>query len=105
MTEIQERGNIMVRIDPDLKELIPHYLENRIRDVGAISAALGNSDFESIRILGHGMKGSGEGYGFETITEIGRAIEAAAKEGNAEEIRRRGEELRCYVERVEILYE
>ena len=31
------------------------------------------------KLLGHSMKGSGEGYGFDTISEIGRFLEEAAK--------------------------
>lgn len=51
------------------------------------------------------MKGSGRGYGFETITDIGRALEQAAKDKNSEEIKRRLSELKIFLERVEIVYE
>jgi HPt (histidine-containing phosphotransfer) domain-containing protein len=95
---------IMVKIDPDLAELIPGYLENRIQDILHILEALERADFETIRTLGHGMKGSGGGYGFAAITEIGKAIETAAKEGNAGAIREGVESLRSYLERVEVVY-
>src|SRR5574340_879266 len=104
MSEIKER-RALVTVDAELKELIPRYLENRAGDVNAILDALGKSDFETIRILGHGMKGSGGGYGFDRITDIGRTVETAAKEGDAGEIRRQVEELRLYLEQVEIAYE
>lgn len=95
---------IMVKIDPDLAELIPGYLENRTQDILHILEALERADFETIRTLGHGMKGSGGGYGFAAITEIGKAIETAAKEGNAGAIREGVESLRSYLERVEVVY-
>jgi hypothetical protein len=55
--------------------------------------------------MGHGMKGSGGGYGFDAITNIGRKIEAAAKAGDAEAIRGGRDELALYLERIEVVYE
>ncbi|MCE5281438.1 MAG: Hpt domain-containing protein [Deltaproteobacteria bacterium] len=95
---------IVVKIDPDLAELIPGYLENRTQDILQILEALERADFETIRTLGHGMKGSGGGYGFAPITEIGKVIETAAKEGKAGEIREGVESLRSYLEKVEVVY-
>ena len=100
----QDGEKIAIRIDPDLADLIPGYLENRRKDVQSMRAALERGDFESIRILGHSMKGSGGGYGFAAVTEIGRALEGAARQGNAADIRRQVEELSSYLERIEIVY-
>jgi hypothetical protein len=51
------------------------------------------------------MKGAGGGYGFDTITDIGKSLEDAAKEKNTKEIRKRVGELLDYLERVEVVYE
>ena len=51
-----------------------------------------------MRILGHNMKGSGAGYGFDRITEIGACLEQAAGRRAAEEIRARAEELCRYLD-------
>jgi DNA-binding NarL/FixJ family response regulator len=59
----------VVKIDRDLEDLIPGYLEKRLADVTSIREAAGKNDFEMIRVLGHTMKGSGGGYGFDRITE------------------------------------
>ena len=59
-------------MDEDLGDLIPGYLENRKKDVVEILNCLNRRDYETIRSLGHKMKGSGGGYGFDTITEIGK---------------------------------
>ncbi len=98
-------GKISVRIDKDLEDLIPGYLENRRKDIAAIGDALTRGDYDAIRVLGHGMKGSGGGYGFDAITNIGRKIEAAAKAGDAAAIRGGRDELVFYLERIEIVYE
>jgi len=95
---------IAVIVEADLQELIPGYLENRLKDIAAIREALIRKDYETIRIAGHKMKGSGGGYGFDAITDIGREIEAAAKSEHDEEIARQVGNLTSYLERVEVVY-
>lgn len=97
-------GKITVHIDPDLEELIPGFLERRRDDIESIKNAIENGDFETIRILGHSMKGSGGGYGFDGITDIGQALETAAKENNGRQIKRTIDDLIAYLEKVVIVY-
>jgi HPt (histidine-containing phosphotransfer) domain-containing protein len=96
---------ISVRVDPDLADLIPGYLDNRRQDIALIQQALGRQDFATIRTAGHKMKGSGGGYGFDEITDIGRAIEEAANIEHGEEILRQVEALKSYLERLEVFYQ
>ncbi len=96
---------IYVSIDADLKELIPGYIENRLEDIKSISELLRDGDYENIRILGHSMKGSGGGYGFDRISEIGETIEDAAMEKNPGAIRNCIDELSTYLNSVVISYE
>jgi len=79
---------IKVSIDPDLEDLIPGFLGNRRHDVARIRELLAVADFEQVRLIGHSMKGSGGGYGFDPITEFGDEIERAAvrKDGAAIEV-------------------
>ncbi|MCX7966210.1 MAG: Hpt domain-containing protein [Syntrophorhabdaceae bacterium] len=95
---------IIVNIISDLKELIPGYINNRYEDIKKIMTALEHGDYETVRILGHSMKGSGGGYGFDAITEIGRGIEQAAKEKDGEAIKNKIVELQDYLKRIEIVY-
>ena len=69
---------IIVNIDPDLEDLIPTFLQNRHNDIDSMRTALTEDNFDTIRIIGHSMKGAGGGYGFDPITEIGGEIEHAA---------------------------
>jgi len=92
MTQGPEQ-KITVRIDPDLADLIPDFLEGRRQDVAAILKSLEQNDTETIRILGHNMKGCGGGYGFDAITDLGRSLEQAAKTGDVEEIKKKAAEL------------
>ena len=58
-----------------------------------------------IKQLGHNLKGTGGGYGFDKITELGRQLEEAAAEGKEEKIKALKEELAIYLEEVEIIYQ
>ncbi|GMT42980.1 MAG: hypothetical protein IEMM0002_1391 [bacterium] len=100
-----QEEKIIVSVDSDLEDLIPDFLENRRTDIKSMRRALSEGDFDKIRITGHSMKGSGGGYGFDEITEIGKYLEDAANERNAEEIIRRVDELVSYLDRVEVVYE
>ena len=100
-----QEDKIVVHVDPDLQELIPGYLENRQADMQAMQEALAQGDYETIRIVGHSMKGSGGGYGFDTITEIGSALEQAATHKKPDTIRRWVDELLTYLERVQVVYD
>lgn len=76
--QVSHSEKIRIRVDPVLQELIPGYLENRGKDLLVYQQALENENFDTIGILGHSMKGSGGGYGFNDLSSIGRAIEKAA---------------------------
>ncbi|PKN19642.1 MAG: Hpt domain-containing protein [Deltaproteobacteria bacterium HGW-Deltaproteobacteria-6] len=94
-----------VIVDEDLRDLIPGYLENRRKDMTEIISALDQGEFEVIRSLAHKIKGSGGGYGFDGITEIGRACEDAAKRLDAQEVREQVERLQVYLDNVEVIFE
>ena len=99
----KHQDKIIVSVDPDLIDLIPGFLEKRRRDIQTISMALKKDDFETIRILGHSMKGAGGGYGFQAITDIGKRIEQAAREMRPREIESCLSELASYLSRVEVV--
>lgn len=96
---------IVVHVDPELSELVPGYLDNRRHDVSALETAVTAGDFSLIEHLAHIMKGTGGGYGFDAITEIGARMEMAAKNKNKEEIQKEVSELSIYLEQVEVVYE
>lgn len=95
---------IIVSIDADLEDLIPEYLENRRQDCQTVLQLLEKGDYEAIRILGHTMKGTGGGYGFNAITDVGKKLEEAAKRSEAVAIRQTVSELEQYLQAVEIVW-
>jgi len=96
---------IVVQVDAELKPLVPGYLEHRLRDTGLIRDALTRKDFELIEHLAHILKGSGGGYGFDFISEIGDQMEERAQSGDSEAVFQCVNELALYLERVEVIYE
>ena len=56
-------------------------------------------------MLAHMMKGSGGGYGFKVLTDVGSSLENAAKAKRIDEIEKWVDKLRDYLERVEVIYE
>jgi hypothetical protein len=94
---------ISIRVDPEIAALIPGFLANRHKDIELLLDAVNQGDFETARILGHSMKGSGGGYGFDGITDIGAEIETAARRNDPVAIRSQVTALSRYLARVEIV--
>jgi CheY-like chemotaxis protein len=88
--------------DVDLSDAVPGYIEKRRVDLSSCYSALARGDLARIATIGHKMKGTGAGYGFPFLTEIGGRIEAAARDGNAEELKVTIDELSSWLGRLQI---
>lgn len=96
---------IIVHIDIDLEDLVPGFLENRQKDLEMLEKVIQENDFDSLRSIGHNLKGVGGGYGFLEITEIGAAIEESAKAANLEVASENIKKLSYYLSHIEVIYE
>ena len=85
--------------DPVLARLLPRFVERRRRDVATILDMLEQNRFDRLLSIGHNLKGTGRTYGCDGITDIGRALEQAARDGDAAEVRRQAAALDDYVRR------
>ena len=96
-----------IRIKPPegLEEAIPLFLESTHEDLEALSRALRAEDYAKLRFIGHDLKGSGGGYGFDEIGVIGKCIEEAAKRTDRDEIAKQIAALTDYLNRVEVIYD
>jgi CheY-like chemotaxis protein len=101
--ESSRMDTILVRANPILADRIPAYLQNCRQNVIAMLDALDRVDFESVTILGHNMRGSGGAYGFQTITDIGAALQQAAESADPDASRKWVGELSSYLDRVETI--
>ena len=95
---------IPVQIMKDLEPLIPRYVDRRHKEIEDFRAKLAAGDFEALRLGGHSLKGSGGGYGFPQLTQIGAAIEMAAKAKDASAITPLLAEYADYMQRIEITF-
>ena len=102
---MNKKEKIEIKVDPEIADLIPGFLNNREKDIKTMESCIEEENFEQIERLGHSMKGSGAGYGFNGISEIGSFIEIAGKEKDIEKIKKGIEDLKSYLSRVEIVNE
>ncbi|MBF0344836.1 MAG: Hpt domain-containing protein [Nitrospirae bacterium] len=101
----KETKAIVVKVDEELKDIVPDYLSKMRVDIKLIKSGLSENDMEKIRVVGHQLKGSGGGYGFDYITEVGMAIEKAAKASDAQEILKQVQLFTNFLDQVEVVYE
>lgn len=99
-----EREKIVIQIDPDLEAIVPGFLANRQRDLTTIETCLKQGDLDTIRLLGHRMKGDGGGYGFDHISTIGHRLEEAALTKDLHGLQLQQEDLRTFLARVTVVY-
>jgi HPt (histidine-containing phosphotransfer) domain-containing protein len=94
-----------VRADPEISELIREFMRDMQSRPDTLAKALHAKDYQTIRTLGHQMKGEGGTFGFDAISTFGAKLEQAAireKGGTVEETVR---ELSAYLDRVKVEYD
>lgn len=94
-----------VKIDADLADLIPRYLDNRRVDLRDSRDALRTGDFARLQRIGHNIRGSGGGYGFQALVEIGARLEQAASGHRSDQAEVCLAELADFLRRVQVVYE
>lgn len=72
---------------------IPHemkvvYIQRRLSDFAECNRAIETGDFSFLEKVGHQVKGNAQSFGFDALSPIGVALEAAAKERNIENIKK-----------------
>jgi HPt (histidine-containing phosphotransfer) domain-containing protein len=84
----QNRADLNDEDEFALTDLLPQYFALCRRDLEHIRKALQDGNLDDIRIVGHNLKGSGGAYGFPELSDIGLAMETAAKAGDREALER-----------------
>ncbi len=75
-----------IPVSEQVMALVPQYLASKEKQIEEARSALASRDFGPIRRFGHNLKGTGRGYGFPPIEELGREIERAAAQGDPNRI-------------------
>ena len=100
-----DENKTVVKVDADLRDLIPGFLENRRKDVEKIMTAVDCNDLDSVKSIGHSLKGVGGGYGFHAISDLGKEIETAAKNASIEDIKNYTLKLQQHLEQITVEFE
>ncbi len=98
---------IVAYVEREMEEFIPFFLEESKEEVRQLVEALKNGDYRALKDFGHKIKGSSVtcSEGFQEMSNIGIAIEAAAKEKKSlNEIKELVRAYINYVNNVEIVY-
>ncbi len=66
-----------MQLEESIQSYIPQFLENRKKDLGRLSEALQNQNFEEITRIGHTIKGVSRPFGFSGLETLGLKIEEA----------------------------
>lgn len=94
--------DITVRVDPDLEELIPIFIDNRKEELQELKKFFREKNTEEMKKIGHSMKGCGSIYGFHAISFIGEELEEEAKNNNLEKIENLIDNLDTYLSSVKV---
>jgi CheY-like chemotaxis protein len=96
-------GDDRVHIDdPEIAPLVPQFLEHRKAEVAMYRDAMADGEFARIQSSAHKMKGTGRGYGLETLSRIGGELEVAAHQQDVPRMTQLIDELDGYLQRVKI---
>ncbi|MCO4747820.1 MAG: response regulator [Proteobacteria bacterium] len=98
------RQTLSVAVDVDLRPLIPAFLNDRRTDIVNLKRHLAQGEFDSVKRIGHSMRGTGTAYGFPFISAVGKTLEEAAERKSTDAIRRGLGELDRYMRRVQVQY-
>ena len=84
-------------IPEQILALVPQYLASKRKQIEEARYFLESRDFGPIRRFGHNLKGTGRGYGFPTIEDLGREIERAAAQADVDRIAKQLDALHRFV--------
>ena len=74
--------------DEVVRRLVPGYLLKRQRDLNTLRDAVQRGALAEIQDIGHRLAGSGSTYGFDSLSDLGRALETSAENEDDEAISR-----------------
>jgi len=97
-----KKGKPIEITDPFARRLIDKYLSHRKDDIDKLKRALADSDFETIRITGHNLYGSGSAYGLDDISWLGASIENAADAQDEEQLERLFDEMTDFLKKLRV---
>lgn len=93
-----------VDVPIELKYLIPQFLINREKEIINLEQAAEVADYTRLSHIGHSMRGSCGGYGFDILSSLGTQIELAAIDKKIDDIKKNILEYKDILKNVQIHY-
>ena len=90
----------LVEEDESFADLVEEFVQSLGERISKIERAASDSDWTTLRMLAHQLKGSAGGYGYPVITETAGELEQSALAGEIEAAQREVEELKGLISRV-----
>lgn len=94
-----------VTVDAELEPIMDRYFAIQRKELGLMKEAIADGDAETVRRLGHKLKGTGTSYGFPLLTEMGAGIEIAAKNDDLTKAEELVTRVSNYIDNVEVVFE
>ena len=92
----------IVEVDEDLGDLLPLYFTSLQKQICNLKEGISKTDLTLCKRIGHNLKGSGGGYGFEHISTLGEKIEDAGTSGDVQTISDNIEKLEAYLGSIKV---
>lgn len=70
--------------DEDLGELVEMYVDEMPERINCLEDFRNSGNWEQLKIMAHQIKGSGQSYGFEIISQLAAAVECAIRDEESE---------------------
>ena len=103
-SKMPEAEGEIVRVEDFIADLVPDYLLKVRHDLQEMEDSLEGEDYPRVQLLGHTLKGSGGGYGFDRLTEFGARVEESARSKDRQGVAHGLEKLRKYLDEVRVVY-
>lgn len=95
---------LRIEIDPDLKDLIPRYLNRLTVNLATGRDALRIGNFNVLQKLGHDLRGSAGSFGFFALHHIADRLEQAAISQDYKASGSALDDMHTFVERVIVVF-
>jgi CheY-like chemotaxis protein/signal transduction histidine kinase/HPt (histidine-containing phosphotransfer) domain-containing protein len=100
----EAEGIIYVNVRPDFREITPRFLTSIRENLETVRKALEENDYETIKIIGHRLKGEAKTFGFEPVSDFGLFIQGAAIRKNREKVEETLQKLDDYLKKIRLVF-
>ena len=94
----------VIELAKDVEVLVKRFLGRRQAELVLLRQAMEAGDYETIRRLGHDLKGAGESFGFPELSILGAKFELAGTARDSDQIALHIATMERYLTRVQVRF-